>query len=899
MKTQKNSVFVIFFTVLAGFCFLTACEQPSNPKPKVVEKPTATPAGGNYTSAQTVTLAATTKEASIRYTLDGTTPTATSTLYSSAITIDETTTLKAIATKTGWTNSEILTEIYTLPGKAAQPTATPAGGSYATAQTVTLTSATAGASIFYTRDGSDPTTSSSLYYTPVSISGTTTLKAIAIKAGMINSDILTETYTITPPGQVIQPTATPAGGSYATAQTVTLTTATTGALIRYTLDGTDPTASSSLYLLSIPIRETTILKAIATRTGMTSSDILTETYTITTAGQPSASPPGGNYVLAQTVTLTTTTPGAEIHYTLDGTDPTASSPLYASPIAINDTTTLKAIAIRAGLSDSGILTAAYNIGYTVTLDAGGGTPAPVSPVTIKPGNTITQPPTMTKAWHTFGGWYTNSTYTVSAIFPITVNSNVNLYARWILNTLTSVADVSSYLASLPANTAANPANLTININLGSMTSTGSGWRQLIDAINTADRYVNLDLASCTMTGTSFNPDSNVATGKDKIISIILPTVATEIWDDYSGRGPLFRHFNNLKSISGAYVTGIGNYAFGTYDPDLDLGITYDACTSLQSVSFPQVTSIGSSAFRDCTSLQSVISFPQVTLIRERAFEGCTSLQSVNFSQVTSIGSFAFRDCTSLQSASFPQVEIIDSGAFFGCTSLQSVNVSASMNTDYYNNDIIYGYTGVLNPFAGCTSLTSFTLSGTGSLSVIENGKALVLNGTILCAYPSALGTVTLNTITSIGHKAFSGCTSLQSISLPQVTLIGERAFEGCTSLQSASFSQVTTINRFIFSNTGTTTLSITMGSAAPTLNSGIFDTISESKTVMVKIPIGATGYTPASSPFTGTAVTVSGTNTTTNWGNGLRGGGWTGTTWSGGSGTSSINQNISVIIERQ
>jgi len=226
-------------------------------------------------------------------------------------------------------------------------------------------------------------------------------------------------------------------------------------------------------------------------------------------------------------------------------------------------------------------------------------------------------------------------------------------------------------------------------------------------------------------------------------------------------------------------------------------------------------------------------------------------------------------------------------------------VSASMNTDYYNNDIIYGYTGVLNPFAGCTSLTSFTLSGTGSLSVIENGKALVLNGTILCAYPSALGTVTLNTITSIGHKAFSGCTSLQSISLPQVTLIGERAFEGCTSLQSASFSQVTTINRFIFSNTGTTTLSITMGSAAPTLNSGIFDTISESKTVMVKIPIGATGYTPASSPFTGTAVTVSGTNTTTNWGNGLRGGGWTGTTWSGGSGTSSINQNISVIIERQ
>jgi uncharacterized repeat protein (TIGR02543 family) len=467
---------------------------------------------------------------------------------------------------------------------------------------------------------------------------------------------------------------------------------------------------------------------------------------------------------------------------------------------------------------------------------------------------------MTKTWHTFGGWYTDSAHTVPAVFPVTVTANVNLYAKWIVNTLTSVADVGSYLASLENNTIDNPASLAVNISLGTMTATDSGWQQLLDAVNTAGRFVNLDLSACIMTGTSFDPDSSVATGKDRIVSLVLPTIATST-EAGSPVDPTFRSFNNLKSISGAYITTIGNSAFYS---------SISGNTILQNAEFPRVVDIGSYAFYYCKGLQSV-NFPQVTTIGLGAFESCTSIQSVSFPLATSIELSAFDNCTALQSASFP------AWAELG-----------RLGSTYFN------------PFRGCTSLTSFTLIGTGSLSVIENGKALVRNGTILLAYPSASGTVTLNTVTAIDDGAFYSCTGLQSVSFPQVTSIGDMAFYRCTGLQSLNIPKATSIGMFAFAYTGTATLSITMGPTAPTLDSEIFSYATSAKTVTVKVPSGATGYSPAPSPFTGSAVTVSGTNTDANWGNGFRGGGWDGTTWDSYlGGPENINQNISLIIEQQ
>ena len=83
--------------------------------------------------------------------------------------------------------------------------------------------------------------------------------------------------------------------------------------------------------------------------------------TLQTVAAPTASPTAGTYATAQTVTLSTATAGATIHYTINGSTPTATSTQYTSPISVTVTTTIKAIAVKSGMNDSAVLTAAYTI----------------------------------------------------------------------------------------------------------------------------------------------------------------------------------------------------------------------------------------------------------------------------------------------------------------------------------------------------------------------------------------------------------------------------------------------------------------------------------------------------------------------------------------------------------
>jgi hypothetical protein len=109
---------------------------------------------------------------------------------------------------------------------------------------------------------------------------------MVITAAFITAACGNDTTSGTTAQSAATPTATPAGGSYDTEQTVTLATATAGADIYYTLDESDPTAASTKYVNGIPVYKTTTLKAIAVKTGMTNSEILTETYTIASIDLP-------------------------------------------------------------------------------------------------------------------------------------------------------------------------------------------------------------------------------------------------------------------------------------------------------------------------------------------------------------------------------------------------------------------------------------------------------------------------------------------------------------------------------------------------------------------------------------------------------------------------------------
>lgn len=81
--------------------------------------------------------------------------------------------------------------------KCATPTFSPAAGTYTSAQNVTISTTTDGATIYYTTDGTDPTESSSVYSTPIYVSKTTTIKAMAAKEGMTNSSVATAVVTVT------------------------------------------------------------------------------------------------------------------------------------------------------------------------------------------------------------------------------------------------------------------------------------------------------------------------------------------------------------------------------------------------------------------------------------------------------------------------------------------------------------------------------------------------------------------------------------------------------------------------------------------------------------------------------------------------------------------------------
>ncbi len=163
--------------------------------------------------------------------------------------------------------------------------------------------------------------------------------------------------------QTATPTFSPVAGTYYTAQTVSISDTTTGALIYYTTDGTTPTTSSTVYSGPISVPSTVTIEAIAAATGYANSVVATATYTISAppAAAPTFSPSAGTYTSAQTVTLSDTTQGATIYYTTNGTTPTTSSTAYSGPITVSSTETIEAIAAASGYSNSAVATATYTI----------------------------------------------------------------------------------------------------------------------------------------------------------------------------------------------------------------------------------------------------------------------------------------------------------------------------------------------------------------------------------------------------------------------------------------------------------------------------------------------------------------------------------------------------------
>ena len=167
---------------------------------------------------------------------------------------------------------------------ATTPTFSPAAGTFTTTQTVTINDTTPNAAIYYTTDGvTTPTINSSLYGSgnPIMVSSTETIQAIAVAANYQNSAVASATYTITIPPPAAAPTFSVPAGSYATSQTVAISDTTSGATIYYTTDGTQPTASSTVYSAPISVASSETIEAIATVSGYSTSAVASAGYFIT------------------------------------------------------------------------------------------------------------------------------------------------------------------------------------------------------------------------------------------------------------------------------------------------------------------------------------------------------------------------------------------------------------------------------------------------------------------------------------------------------------------------------------------------------------------------------------------------------------------------------------------
>ncbi len=252
--------------------------------------PLFSPAAGTYLGTQTVAITDPTAGSSIFYTLDGTTPATTAggstVAYTGPITVTATQTINAIAIAPGYTTSTVSSALYTIESQVAAPSFSPVAGTYSASQTVTISTSSAGATIYYATNGTTPTKSSTEYTAPIPVSSTTTIQAIAVASGFFDSTVSSATYTIGSATATATPVFSPVAGTYSSAQNVTISDATPGAAIYYTTNGTTPTTASTPYAGAIPVSSSETIKAIAVAPAYSESAVATAVYTISSSTEP-------------------------------------------------------------------------------------------------------------------------------------------------------------------------------------------------------------------------------------------------------------------------------------------------------------------------------------------------------------------------------------------------------------------------------------------------------------------------------------------------------------------------------------------------------------------------------------------------------------------------------------
>ncbi len=333
--------------------------------PNQVKKPLISPLGGVFFNEQQIEITCDTEGAIIRYTIDGTNPSRKNgIIYSKRFHVDIFKILKVIAYKDPLKDSNIVRSAYSFKvgGINYKVQENDINSDFICYSDISLdiSNATDGSVIYYTTDGSMPSSTSNMYTTPLTLSNDITIRTIAYKYGWSYSETKTTRFTFV----AEEPLFYPVGGNYDSTIDLVLSPAISGADIYYTLNGDVPDMSSDKYVSALPINKTTTVKAIASKSGMQNSVIAEATYTFKTV-TPIITPSNGVYNSNQMVSMTSS-PGASIYYTIDDSTPDKNSTLYTASITATDGTIIRAIGYKEGFEASSINKVLYSINTNLT-----------------------------------------------------------------------------------------------------------------------------------------------------------------------------------------------------------------------------------------------------------------------------------------------------------------------------------------------------------------------------------------------------------------------------------------------------------------------------------------------------------------------------------------------------
>lgn len=277
--------------------------------------------------------------------------------------------------------------------------------------------------------------------------------------------------------------------------------------------------------------------------------------------------------------------------------------------------------------------------------------------------------------------------------------------------------------------------------------------------------------------------------KNKLLTLFFALMASiGIWAQIQASGTCGANLIWTLQDSILTISGTGemtNYSSEEEPP------WYSSRDSIKNVIIgDSVTSIGSVAFCNCGKLTSVTIPNSVTSIEEYAFYWCFSLTSVTIpDSVTIIGEGAFLWCTKLASITLSNsVTSIGDNVFLGCSGLTSITIPNNITT-----------IGV-KAFSYCSGLQTIIVDGDNTMYDSRNNCNAIIKTATNTLIVGCQNTIIPNSVTSIGERAFDGCSGLGFLTIPNsVTSIGEWAFNDCSGLKSVTIpNSVTSIGMLAF-----------------------------------------------------------------------------------------------------